>query len=133
MTGVFADTVYYLAFVNANDELHSRAKQLTLDVTGRLVTTTWVLTEVVDAFSRPACRATVVQLVRDLEADPRVIIVPPTQELFDAGLELFAQRPDKDWSLTDCISFVAMKRHELSDALTADRHFEQAGFHILMH
>nr|MBA2333413.1 nucleic acid-binding protein [Blastocatellia bacterium] len=62
----------------------------------------------------------------------RVTIVPLDSNLFDRGLRLMASRPDKNWSLTDCISFVVMKERSLSDALTADRHFEQAGFRALM-
>jgi predicted nucleic acid-binding protein len=52
--------------------------------------------------------------------------------LFAAGVELYGTRPDKEWSLTDCISFVVMKREGLTDALTGDRHFEQAGFKVLL-
>ena len=73
-----------------------------------------------------------VQLYRDLADDRRVTIVPPAQDLFDEGIELYAQCPDKDWSLIDCISFVVMREYNLTDALTADRHFEQAGFRVLL-
>jgi hypothetical protein len=55
-------------------------------------------------------------------------IVPPTQRLFDQGVELYAERPDKGWSLTDCISFVVMRQQGITEALTGDHHFEQAGF-----
>ena len=59
-------------------------------------------------------------------------IVPLSSELLDAGLRLIANRPDKDWSLTDCISFVVMTRYEIQEALTGDQHFEQAGFKALL-
>jgi predicted nucleic acid-binding protein len=59
-------------------------------------------------------------------------IVEANRAIYDAGLNLYAQRPDKDWSLTDCISFVVMKRLRLTEALTADKHFEQAGFKVLL-
>jgi hypothetical protein len=58
--------------------------------------------------------------------------VPPESNAFDAGVALFAQRPDKHWSLTDCISFIVMRREGLTDALTGDHHFEQAGFNALL-
>jgi hypothetical protein len=58
--------------------------------------------------------------------------MPSSNELFAAGVELYATRPDKEWSLTDCISFVVMEREGLTDALTGDRHFEQAGFKVLL-
>ena len=57
---------------------------------------------------------------------------PPSAELFDRGCELYTSRSDKEWSLTDCISFVVMKERGLTDALTPDRHFEQAGFKVLL-
>ena len=59
-------------------------------------------------------------------------IVPATSRDFQRGLELFAARQDKRWSLTDCISFVVMQDCGLTEMLTADRHFEQAGFSILL-
>ena len=60
------------------------------------------------------------------------MVLPATRELFDAGRALFASRMDKDWSLTDCVSFAAMHQMGLADALTADHHFEQAGFTVLL-
>jgi uncharacterized protein len=132
VSGVFADTAYYLALLNVNDDLYERAVAFTPGFSGRLLTTTWVLTEVVDALSRPAFRSTVVGFVRALGADPQVRIVPASQELFDRGFELFARRPDKEWSLTDCISCVTMQEYGLTDALTADHHFEQMGFRTLL-
>ncbi len=128
----FADTSYYLAFLNADDELHPRAATMTPTLGAGLVTTAWVLTELVDAFSRPALRPVVIGFVEDLVRDPEVTIVPASQELFDRGFELFKRRPDKEWSLTDCISFVVMEERGIAESLTADHHFEQAGFRVLL-
>jgi len=97
-----------------------------------MVTTDWVLTEVVDALAAPANRALAVALLDSLQHDPHTIIIPAEHGLFEAGLDLFRGRPDKEWTLTDCISFVVMQRHQLTEALTADHHFEQAGFSILL-
>ncbi len=66
-----------------------------------------------------------------LRQTPQAQIIPPDKLLFDEGLELYRQRPDKGWSLTDCISFIVMEREGLTEALTGDHHFEQAGFNIL--
>ena len=132
MKTVFADTSYYLALLNENDEFHARATELTGTMASRLVTTVWVLTEVADALSRPPARRLVTPFVRDLRADRAVTIVPPGSVLFDGGLELFARRTDKDWSLTDCISFVVMRQRRLHEALSTDHHFEQAGFKALL-
>jgi len=67
-----------------------------------------------------------------LQNDPEVTIVPASADLWQRGVTLFAGRPDKDWSLTDCISFVVMQERGLTAALTADRHFEHAGFVALL-
>jgi predicted nucleic acid-binding protein len=67
-----------------------------------------------------------------LRSESTVKIIPSNAELFAAGVKLYAERPDKEWSLTDCISFVIMQQEGLSDALTGDRHFEQAGFRALL-
>ncbi len=129
---VFADTSYYLALLNADDELHPRVAAFTPTFNGRMVTTAWVLTEVADALSRLVFRGTVVGFLEDLMADKQVTVVPASQDLFDRGFDLFRRRPDKEWSLTDCISFVVMEEQRLAEALTADHHYEQAGFRILL-
>jgi uncharacterized protein len=67
-----------------------------------------------------------------LEADQKAEIVLPGPALWQRGIELYAERPDKGWSLTDCISFVVMQDRGITDALTADHHFEQAGFTALL-
>ena len=61
-----------------------------------------------------------------------VEIVPSTSDLFRRGTDLFSARPDKEWSLTDCISCIVMNERDINDALTNDHHFEQAGFRILL-
>jgi len=64
----------------------------------------------------------------DLDADSDVTVVPCDQGLLEAAIGLFSKRPDKQWSLTDCLSFVVMEREGITEALTGDHHFEQAGF-----
>jgi uncharacterized protein len=65
---------------------------------------------------------------QELLADENVEVVPLEMELYQEGVKLYASRSDKEWSLTDCISFVIMERLGLAEALTADHHFQQAGF-----
>jgi predicted nucleic acid-binding protein len=132
MTGVFADTVYYLALLNASDGLHAKVVALTSTAPVPQVTTTWVLTEVLDAFSPIETRRWAAQFVRDLTADARVVVVPASPELFEAGLRHYEERPDKGWSLTACISFIVMEQRGLTDALSADHHFEQAGYRLML-
>jgi predicted nucleic acid-binding protein len=132
VTTVFADTYYYLALLNADDDDHARVAEWTARFAGRIVTTDWVLTELADGLSRGAGRAIVGAFVRDLLGDEAVTVVPAERTLFDRGLDLYEKRPDKSWSLTDCTSFVVMEREKISQALTADHHFEQAGFVVLL-
>ena len=71
-------------------------------------------------------------MFRDLQQQEKLTIIPASRELLDEGLNLYEDRPDKEWSLTDCISFVVMQREGLTEALTGDKHFEQAGFVSLL-
>jgi predicted nucleic acid-binding protein len=93
-----------------------------------VVTTQFVLLEVADAFARPAHRGWYRELIHEFLSAADVTVVPASSELFEAGNRLYHDRPDKPWSLTDCISFSVMQSHGLREALTNDHHFEQAGF-----
>ena len=129
---VFADTAYYVAEVNPKDSLHALARAFTFGYSGRIVTTEFVLVEVAPFLVRGQGRKAYIDLIRNLRNDPLTTILPASSDYFDRGVELFAARPDKEWSLTDCISFEVMTELELTDALTADQHFEQAGFRPLL-
>jgi predicted nucleic acid-binding protein len=132
MNAIFADSFYYLAIVSRDDTAHSRAVAVSRQLKAPIVTTAWILTEVADALAAPRQRRIVSLLIDSLTTDARVTIIPPSQGLFDQGLTLYESRPDKEWSLTDCISFVVMQQMQLRDALTGDHHFEQAGFKALL-
>lgn len=128
----FADTFYFLALLSPDDAAHERAANIAARLPGRLVTTAWVLTEVGDAMASPLNRPLFLELLRSLRANPAVEILPADEGLFEAGVGLYARRPDKEWSLTDCISFAAMEQRGLFEALTGDHHFEQAGFRAML-
>ena len=133
MRAVFADTYYFLALLNAADRAHPKCLAFTSSYRGRLVTTEWVMVELADALaSSPRGRAEFLSTRADLHADPDVTIVPCDQGLLEAAIELFSQRSDKQWSLTDCTSFVVMEREGITEALTGDHHFQQAGFVALL-
>jgi hypothetical protein len=129
---VFADSFYFLALLHVDDRAHARALAVSQKRSDRLVITVWVLIEVADALAAPGMRESFPRLLAALRADPACAILPLAQSLFDEGVGLHADRPDKAWSLTDCISFIVMKQHGISEALTGDRHFEQAGFTALL-
>ncbi len=132
MTGCFADTYFFIALLFENDEAHAEAQAQIAHLTGRLYTSTWVLTEVADALAMPGRRERFMPFMQFLRRSPQITIVPAEQSLFDRGVLFYDQRSDKGWSLTDCISFIIMQDHGLRDALTGDHHFEQAGFNVLM-
>ena len=131
MNAVFADTFYYLALLDKAEPGHQRA--LTESNPSRtIVTTEFILLELGSACARAEDHADFLALVAGMRASPRVRIVPLTSGLFNRGLDLMRQRTDKNWSLTDCISFVVMGDEGLHEALTGDQHFEQAGFKALL-
>lgn len=125
---VFADTFALIAWLNPDDHAHPVVSAYLDAFTGRLLTTEWVLMEKADALSGPADRSTVAAFLKAVRADPLFEVVGYEPTVYQAGFDLFAARRDKAWSLTDCISFGVMAERKLSEALTADHHFEQAGF-----
>lgn len=128
----FADTVYLLALLNPQDQWHEPASRLTRPSQERLVTTGWVLMEVGNALAESRHRVLFANFVRGLMTAALVEIVPATMDWFERGLQMYASRPDKGWSLTDCISFLVMQERGITEALTNDHHFAQAGFQILL-
>lgn len=127
----FADTFFFLALLNRQDSHHSKSLEMNR-VDHPMLTTARVLLELADHLCDARNRSLVGEVRRALAADPRFEIVAAEQQLLDRANELYDQRPDKDWSLTDCTSFVVMRDRGLTEALTADRHFEQAGFKSLL-
>jgi uncharacterized protein len=128
----FADSFYLLALFNSRDSAHERAIKASKELEGTLATTDWVLTETADALCDIRNRAACVEFIDELRRSPRVEVVAASRSLFDAGWNLYRQRPDKDWSFTDCTSFVVMEQRGITEALTGDHHFEQAGFRALL-
>jgi uncharacterized protein len=132
MRTVFADSFYFLALWNAKDRGHANALAFTRDYHEAMLTTDWVVVELADALARPPNRERFLRLFRILQQQPELNIIPASRSLLQAGLNLYENRRDKSWSLTDCISFVVMQRESITDALTGDKHFEQAGFVALL-
>ena len=132
MKTVFADSFYFFALANPNDPAHARAVAFVKTFTGKIVTTGWVLTELADGWAKPTQRTFLVPLLAKLRANPNARIESCTDQLLQEGINLYHARADKEWSLTDCISFVVMQREGITDALTGDKHFEQAGFIALL-
>lgn len=132
---LFLDTAYVNALINTRDQWHEAAvrweQRLAVD-RRRLMTTEFVLVEIADGLAVVRFRVQAAQLIVALQASLLVEIIPASSKLFTAALELYRSRPDKDWGLTDCASFVVMRERALSEALTTDEHFRQAGFRALL-
>jgi hypothetical protein len=131
----FVDTVCWIALLNQDDQLHESADngyKLLMKSGYHFVTTTSILNETANALSDPRFRLRVVEFYRRLQMSARVEIVFVDPRLWSDGWQLYEQRPDKAWSLTDCISIVVMQEHGLKDVLTNDKHFQQAGFRALL-
>jgi len=132
MNGLFVDSFYFFAILNPADAAHSTAIEFSKHNNAPLVTTAAVLTEVADGLARSANRGVLKRIIASFLALGANEIVAATEGLFDKGIELYDARRDKQWSLTDCISFVVMTERGLHEALTGDHHFEQAGFTALL-
>ncbi|HEY2883217.1 MAG TPA: PIN domain-containing protein [Pirellulales bacterium] len=128
----FADTSFFVAYFAPRDRYHSVAERLMLDSIDPIITTQWVLAEFGNYLSSGNQRRRFVPFVRALLKNPRFLVMPADSPSFFEAIDLYDNRADKQWSFTDCSSFLAMKRHKIEEALTTDHHFEQAGFKILL-
>jgi hypothetical protein len=132
VTPAFADTFFFLALLNSHDHAHHQ-KALDANAVDRpLITSAWVLIELADHLCDERNRHLYGKIFDALKLDRRYEIIQADQNTLDAATELYRQRTDKAWSLTDCTPFVLMRRRNISEALTGDRHFDQAGFTSLL-
>jgi predicted nucleic acid-binding protein len=132
---VFADTGYWVALLNPQDDLHAIATNLSKTLyPARIVTSEGVLTEVLNDFSKRGeyFRNLAINLTQNLRTNPNITIIAQTSKQFEKGLQLYQQRKDKEWSHTDCVSFTIMAEYQITEALAYDKHFTQAGFIPLM-
>jgi predicted nucleic acid-binding protein len=125
---VFADTFFYIALLDEKDAAFDRVRKFADTYKGFMVTSRWVLLELANALSADPLRSEAAVFLTQLENEPSVKIVSAEDRYFRSGLELYASRKDKRWSLTDCISFMIMQIEGIHVALTGDHHFAQAGF-----
>ena len=131
----FADTSFWIALSSQRDQYHRRAvawSQFVVQTKSTLLTTEAVLWEWLNAFSHASTRHLAAEGYRRCHADPRITVVAFQAEWVSAAVELYQTRPDKNWSLTDCLSFAVMEQRQITEALTTDHHFEQAQYKALM-
>ncbi len=129
---ILVDSGFLLALAQPTDALHLRAVAWAERVNEPLLVTEYVLVEVINHLSKPADRSRGHEIVSHITASSDCQVVHASPELFGKGLALHRTRPDKEWSLTDCISFCVMRDWGIGAALAYDHHFEQAGFEALL-
>jgi uncharacterized protein len=135
---IFWDTSAFVALGNADDNLHEQSvhvSKVLAQQKAHVLTTSAVLTEVANTFSKSAWRPVARHLLDSVQQSVVMkwaTVVHIDSVLWERGWALFVARPDKDWGLTDCISFVVMQDRRISRAFTSDHHFDQAGFERLM-
>jgi uncharacterized protein len=133
---VFVDTQCFVAFLNKRDRLHARAAAHVKRLRGRarFVTTDFVLIELLNFFAEQGevMRAATARVVEEWHAEPSAVVLPAPRSAFLRAVERYKERADKGYSLTDCNSMLVMEDQDITDVLTHDEHFEQAGFHALL-
>jgi uncharacterized protein len=135
MKQVYADTVYWIALANPLDQWHLSAVQAGRSLRGMtIVTSEEILTEFLAHFSGQGrmMREGAARYAGRVLSNPDIIVHPQTHQSFLDGFALYKARPDKAYSLTDCISMQAMRQEAITDILTADEHFAQEGFITLL-
>jgi len=131
MTSLFLDANFVIALGISDDQHHQEAGQYwttLIQTSFSLVTTSYVLDEVVTFLNRRRQHDKALQAGNNLMSASHIQMIHVDEVLFYEGWEYFAQHADKTFSLTDCISFVLMRRLGIKEALTFDKHFTQAGF-----
>ena len=135
MRTVFADTLYWIAIVKPSDPWQEAAKSARAALGQvRIITTDEVLSEFLNALAGRgwSLRRQAARMVWAIRRNANVKVVPQSRDSFLRGLEFYEQRPDKEYSLTDCVSMNAIKAEGITEVLTNDHHFEQEGFRVLM-
>jgi len=131
----FLDTSYAIALASANDDYHQKAlviaKELKANQTP-LVITRAIILEIGNALSKQKYRSQSIKLLSSLENDQAVTIIPMSETLYQKAFQLYCQRTDKNWGIVDCISFIVMAERNITEALTTDIHFQQAGFRAIL-
>jgi predicted nucleic acid-binding protein len=129
---IFVDTSFVVALVNEKDQHHDRAAELADLFDGYpLIMTDAVLLEIGNALARNFKEQSS-EIIEDFLASDEVVVVHLDDQLFERAFEMYRTHKDKDWGMTDCVSFVVMRERGVAAALTSDGDFSQAGFNALM-
>ena len=129
----FMDTAYVLALLNQNDRFHEQAKAILpkIRIADEVCITETVVIEIGNSLAR-SNRSLAVSFIESLYSTCNVNVLPVDSALLRSAIDFYQKRDDKEWGLTDCISFIVMEEQGLRNALTSDEHFQQAGFRALL-
>jgi hypothetical protein len=131
-TKIFVDTLFLVALLNKRDQYHQKALKLAQEFDGYpLVTTDAIFLEVGNALAG-SYKQEAVALMRTFLTAEEVKVIRLNESLFNQALQLYQDHQDKSWGLVDCVSFMVMRDNQVTQALTFDKHFVQAGFQALM-
>lgn len=132
---VFVDTSAWLALINESDADHTKAKAIRdklLQVKKRFFVTNYIIVEIANSLCKVRWRSRAIKLINAIRETEHIEVVEIDKELSEEAWEMYSTRTDKEWSFTDCTSFVVMKKYGIRDAFTNDHHFEQSGFEVLI-
>lgn len=132
MSRIFLDASFYVALLNQQDEYHEQAVALSRSLREAVVTTEYVLIELGNWLSQTGDKEAFRELLERMEDDERTLIVPCSSNLFLQAVEVYTTRTERNWTLSDCISFVVMQREEITRVATLNPAFAQAGFDMLL-
>ncbi|WP_199310487.1 type II toxin-antitoxin system VapC family toxin [Phormidium tenue] len=128
---IFIDTSFIIALINERDQYHTQALDLSdLYIEQPVAITDAVLLEIANSLARRYKNEAIEVIEQFLDSED-VEVIRLTPEIFDRAFELYKTRPDKEWGLVDCVSFIIMQDRHIQEVLTFDQHFAQAGFRIL--
>ena len=132
---IFVDSFAWIAAINKSDNYHEislRILEELLNKHAKLITTNYVVVETINALIKAELRKTVIEFIDKLGKSPSVQIVKITDEIYNNAWTLYQQRMDKDWGIIDCTSFEVMQMFNIRKAFTGDKHFEQAGYSLIV-
>lgn len=128
----FIDTLFVIALINPRDQYHAKAAALAAKYEdAQLLTTDTVLLEIGNGLARNY-KQEAMEVIEDILTSEEVEIVRLNSQLFERAFDLYKRYKDKSWGLIDCVSFIVMTDAGITEALTFDQHFQQAGFKALM-
>lgn len=135
MEWIFLDASGIVALLNKSDQLHIQANAVYQRFRAswyRFLTTDIVLMEVGNVLSQPAFKRAVNVYIETLRQSRKSSVIYTNEVDFTAGLQRYGKYADKDWGLSDCVSFEVMRQYSCTQVFTNDHHFTQAGFAILL-